>query len=167
MWPLNTCLTVHGSVLKLYASYLYSFKAFTIWTQWWLLDKQWQWNHGSLKDIWLKQKCFMFTYLEFSLLIEWYINIVFFFHSKQRFSTSHCYAIPIIVCSYVQCVTSSCHVGHNDDGICKIALVMFWFLVNSITSVISNYIHQVTSKLQICPDITFIGRNREYRSTVG
>ena len=54
---------------------------------------------------------------------------------------------------------------HNDDGICKIAPLIFCFLVDSSASGILNYIHQVTSKRQRWPDVSFICISNEYLST--
>jgi hypothetical protein len=58
-------------------------------------------------------------------------------------------------------------VGHNEDGICKIASPVFCFLVESPTSGVLNNIHQVTSERQRCPDVVLIGRCKECRSTGG
>jgi hypothetical protein len=61
-------------------------------------------------------------------------------------------------------VTTSCDIRHNDDGICKIPSLVFCSLVDSSTSVILNYIHQITSKRPKCPDVAFIYRSKEYHS---
>jgi hypothetical protein len=50
---------------------------------------------------------------------------------------------------------------------CKIASSVFCVIVDSSVSRILNYIHQVTSEQQRCPDIAFIGRSKEYYSTAG
>ena len=48
----------------------------------------------------------------------------------------------------------------SDDGICKIASLVFCFLLYSPVSGIFNYINQITSERQRCPDVAFISRNR-------
>ena len=53
------------------------------------------------------------------------------------------------------------------SSICKIASPMFYFLVDISTFRILNYIHQVTSRRQRCPDVALIRRSKEYRSTAG
>jgi hypothetical protein len=47
-----------------------------------------------------------------------------------------------------------------DVSICKTASPVFYFLVDSATSGILNYIHRITWKWQRYPDATFICRSR-------
>jgi len=63
---------------------------------------------------------------------------------------------PVIVFLSVF-VNSSCNVGHNDDGICKIVSSVFCFPASGKL----NYIHQITPKRQRCPDVAFIGRSND------